>query len=167
MTVIDNICGLIDLSGSIVNGNFITREFGYVGMGRQFKDTKSSLFDFKPFMTDMVDLSRLSRHKKTKTRREIIVYNINDLDDHVVRFYDAVKTKRKDVLGYKGGHVEKDILEDLDIPSVNIEDMGCPRFDDLRCERFNRLACQYHRNQSLHCPKAEVAAFKEWLEENC
>lgn len=167
MTDIGKICGIIDLSGSLVNGTFITREFGCVGMGRRYQVPESFLFDYKPYMIDMADMKVSSHKKKTKYRPELKFYDVNDLDDHVVRFYQAVKTKEKNIVGFKGGHCEWDLLVDLDIPHVNIEEMGCPRYEDLSCERFDRLACPYHRNNGYHCPKAEVAAFKYWLLENC
>ena len=41
---------------------------------------------------------------------------------------------KRTVVGYKGGHVEKDLLQKLNIPSLNLETLGCPKYDDLRSQ---------------------------------
>ena len=55
------------------------------------------------------------------------------------------------VIGYKGGHVEKDFLQRLGIPSVNLEEFGCPKFEHLTAPDFNPVeGCGFHVRQS-HC----------------
>ena len=36
------------------------------------------------------------------------------------------------MVGYKGGHVEKDLLVKLNIPCLDLETLGCPKYDKLR-----------------------------------
>ena len=34
-------------------------------------------------------------------------------------------------MAYKGGHLERDLLKELNIPTVNLEDLGCPYLELL------------------------------------
>ena len=43
-------------------------------------------------------------------------------------FYQDYSTVERAVVGYKGGHMEKDVLTQLNIPSLNLETVGCPRY---------------------------------------
>ena len=39
-------------------------------------------------------------------------------------------------MGFKRGHVEKDMLDYLDIPHLNLERWGCPKFKLLSDQGF-------------------------------
>ena len=54
----------------------------------------------------------------------------------VKEFFVKQKQNGESCLAYKGGHLERDLLRELEIPSVNLEDLGCPKADKL----FNQLA---------------------------
>ena len=41
--------------------------------------------------------------------------------------YEDHKTVERDLVIYKGGHVESDLLKRLQIPCFNIEVVGCPK----------------------------------------
>ena len=70
---------------------------------------------------------------------------------NVVALYRKYRTKTMGVIGYKGGHVEKDLLQRLGIPSVNLEEFGCPKFEHLMVPDFNPVeGCGFHVRQS-HC----------------
>ena len=56
---------------------------------------------------------------------------ICELENIVSSFYREVKRSESSVLGYKGGHVEEDLLERLDIPCVNLERFGCLKAEEL------------------------------------
>ena len=43
--------------------------------------------------------------------------------------YVTCSEGKRTVVGYKGGHVEKDLLQKLNIPSLNLETLGCPKYD--------------------------------------
>ena len=40
---------------------------------------------------------------------------------------DGTANSRQTVVAYKGGHVEKDLLNKLNIPCLNLETWGCPK----------------------------------------
>ena len=71
------------------------------------------------------------------------------------------------MVGYKGGHVEKDLLNKLNIPSLNLETLGCPKYDVLRHEhlKYTNLSpsCGFHQDDTRHhCPVTECHAFYVW-----
>lgn len=163
------ICGIIDFAGSWYNGQFLVREIGYVGLGRNIRNAKGEVYDYKPYMLSYADppARRRSRKSEPLPTPQLEVLDITDVDSQVLDFYNAVKTKRNTIVAFKGGECEKDLLEKLGIPFMNLEDIGCPRFDEMDTKRFRAFACKYHKNRDLHCPVAEVTAFKEWYIEKC
>ena len=56
------------------------------------------------------------------------------------------------MVAYKGGHIERDLLSQLDIPCVNVEEYGCPKVDDLVHLGFGYplWPTSDHRRLSLH-----------------
>lgn len=163
------ICAIIDLAGSRYNGEFLVREIGYIGLGRYFKTAKGEIYDFKPFMLGFAEPPARKRGRRSAAPPPppIDVLDLNDLDSNVIEFYETVKTKANNVIAFKGGDCEKELLERLGIPYKNLEDLGCPRYDDMDTRRYKHLACKYHKKKDLHCPMSEVTAFKDWFVENC
>lgn len=161
----NKVCGIIDFSGSNYRGNFLVREVGMVGIGRRFRRAKGEVYDFRPFIISMAeDFSPQRKRRKTfrYRRRRMKIFDLDDLEDRLLHFYDTVRTRRRDVIAYKGGIIERDILEDLGIPYLNLEDLGCPRWDDMQSRKYEELSCEYHGRRNLHCPISEVASFKKW-----
>ena len=77
--------------------------------------------------------------------------------------YKTYSTPERNRVAYKGGHVEKDLLAKLGIPSLDLETVGCPKFESL-----NRLttvgSCGHHLNPLRHhCPRVECYHFMQWL----
>ena len=46
--------------------------------------------------------------------------------------HDVYGIVKRTMVGYKGGHVEKDVLKQLNIPSLNLETVGCSKYDVLK-----------------------------------
>jgi len=72
------------------------------------------------------------------------------------------------LIAYKGGHLEKDLLDKMGLPSVNLEDFGCPKADSLRSSHYPPgKACGFHKEHVcttfIHCPKQETYLFFQWL----
>ena len=66
-----------------------------------------------------------------------------------------------DLVAYKAGRVVKELLKELNIPSINLEDFGCPKYDKLPEPKIND--CGFHIAKRLHCPKKEGVAFATWI----
>ena len=53
------------------------------------------------------------------------------------------------MVAYKGGHVEKDLLKKLNIPSLALETWGCPKYEQLKQTIVEPLAsCGFHLNDN-------------------
>ena len=83
----------------------------------------------------------------------------------VKEFFAKQKQNGESCLAYKGGHLERDLLRELEIPSVNLEDLGCPKADKLFNQLGSKKNCGKHlqRDAYHHCAKVEVEAFAHWL----
>lgn len=84
------------------------------------------------------------------------------------------------VVGYKGGYLELCLLNHLSVKSVDLTQLGCPRFDEffdlpkysnLLLETktvLNQLSCDRHTQikpssrYKIHCCKHEVFMFRQW-----
>ena len=76
-------------------------------------------------------------------------------------------THHQDLMAYKGGHVEKDLLTKLNIPHVDLEFFDCPKANQLLPRGFQPiLYCGYHMHTHTHCPKVECFLDWQWLNEN-
>ena len=80
--------------------------------------------------------------------------------------YRDCSNDERTVVEYKGGHVEKDLLTKLNIPCLNLETLGCPKYDKLRriIPRNTLLSsCGFHADDNVHhCPVTECHAFWCW-----
>ena len=81
--------------------------------------------------------------------------------------YGDYSTPDRTVVGYKGGHMEKDLLNKLNIPSLNLETLGCPKYDVLRSDDLKHYkllsSCGFHKDDTRHhCPVTECHAFWVW-----
>ncbi|KAK0071525.1 hypothetical protein PV326_001154 [Microctonus aethiopoides] len=83
------------------------------------------------------------------------------------------------LIGYKGGHVEKDLLNKLGYGhlGVNIEDFGCPKFENL-LQQYPKwmencpLPCNRHHSvidkktgiiKTAHCALTECVMFAKYI----
>ena len=56
-------------------------------------------------------------------------YEQDQADIVLLRLYNQYKTFERTVVAYKGDHIEKDLLNKLNIPSLDFETLGCPKYD--------------------------------------
>ena len=87
------------------------------------------------------------------------------IEDIFSRYKDCCNGERT-VAGYKGGHVEKDLLMKLNIPCLNLQTLGCPK-----CDKLTHIIPQeklipsygFHAHDSVHhSPVPECHAFWYW-----
>ena len=93
--------------------------------------------------------------------------SIYKLESIVSSFYSEVKQSESSVLAYKGGHYERDLLGNLDIPMINLENYGCPKVERLIGQLAWMETCGNHLTADayLHCPKVEVEAMEWWIQD--
>ena len=130
------------------------------------------------------ELNYVNRKQVLKTAsfltRHIHGMEFKDLPEHlppeflpsiILRIYETCFRKFGRVLiAYKGGEIERKLLNALYIPNINLEVWDCPKYNDLVSVYSppDMLNCGLHTHFSHtvilpHCPKQETFVFKMWL----
>ena len=165
----DQVGLILDIDGfRLSSGQFLVRELGWCTI----KGENDSQHFYSPLRYK--DLS----YKDRRT--------VNYIYRHVrgLRFeanYREAALPQRDVVGviralykggiiaYKGGQIEKELLDKLGLPSVNLEDFGCPKADKLWSSHYPPgKSCGHHKIDTMkfiHCPKQETFLFFQWLKE--
>ena len=167
-------CLCIDLDGFRIRNKFIVRELGWSD-GEQ-----SSCFHYTHDM-HYEDLSYQDKKTVNYARRHVHgltfrpnpqehryfgLHSQDELEEDLAFLYELNATRDSPVVAYKGGQLEKDLLNKLNIPSVNLETLGCPKYDELRKNKPQRN-CGCHRgSRANHCSMAECRLFMEWYNVN-
>ena len=76
-------------------------------------------------------------------------------------------TAEKPVIAYKGGNIERDLLNELELPCVDLEAFGCPKVQDLIHSGlgYEMWDCGHHNGMgTAHCAMAECQILHEWIE---
>jgi hypothetical protein len=70
------------------------------------------------------------------------------------------------LVGYKGGVVEYNVVNKMGVNSINIELLGCPKYEEL-LSRYNveQKCCKYHKSNFFHCAGHEVELFARFINE--
>ena len=167
----NDIIAIIDMDGFVVNKEFYCRELGMLNVD---KDTGMS-WHFNTGL-NWQNLSLKDQKCCAYVCRQIMKLPFNDyralqlnhLPEIVKCFYSELKISETSTLAYKGGHFEKELLQKLNIPAVNLEIYGCPRADHIFKDMVWLETCGKHfgKNSYRHCAKAEVEAYGLWLKEN-
>lgn len=165
---------LIDADGFHVNGVFLVKELAVCDM-----------------LTQRIVLHRFRVGKFNKlpeqTRKQVVWLrnNIHGLDfidgpldapqsevDTVISTLAYNAHKNNELIGYKGGQYELDMLSrcGYGFLGINIELFGCPRLDILIAQNQNltHYMCTHHRplrkkSKVSHCPQMEVMYFMVYL----
>jgi hypothetical protein len=74
--------------------------------------------------------------------------------------------RNADLVGYKGGNIERDLLNMLGVSCINMEIMACPKYEQL-LSKYNvePETCGYHiKRGRYHCSRHEVKLFSQFLD---
>lgn len=170
-----NVCLVIDFDGFHLDKKFHVREMGFTSLTSDYKGChrfkldhladRATPKDWKTidYCTDRVHGLTLGSWPGEHLFREETLRQLVQIE------YEEARTFEKYLVAFKGGHVERDLLEELQIPHVDLEDFGCPKFDDLQHPMKSMLKdCGYHRKLKragavAHCAKVECFLFAEWV----
>ena len=167
---LERICLIVDMEGFFLP-KFYCRELGYANY---LGGCGSKYYEMSMKYTDLI----LSQQKQVAfVRRRIhgmpfIPTHFEDakpqeqLAQDVMELYELYKTEAKTVVAYKGGHIERDILLKLDIPSVDLEAFGRPKVYDLMHLGlgYEVWDCGHHHGAgTAHCALAECQILQEWV----
>jgi hypothetical protein len=167
---VKDIAAIIDMDGFSVNGKFLSKELGFLKVGDA--TAQSFFFDISLRWRDLTpkDL-RTCKYVQTRIHKlpfgvpaGIDAIPLSALKETVRNLY--CNMRKNSLLAYKGGNYEKNLLADLNIPSVNIECFGCPKAQKLFGQMIWLETCGKHLTIDAyqHCPKVEVEAYGLWLE---
>ena len=161
---------ILDLDGYRISGKpFIVREMGWCNMYGQSASvhfthplnyTQLSVKDKRTvnYIYNHVHGLRFQATAKEKALPQ------DQLEIFIQTLYDTLSTKDQTVVAYKGGTLERDILNKLQLPHVDLEWFHCPKADQLVSSEFNPgPSCGHHRTAEnkklIHCPKQETYLF--------
>ena len=76
------------------------------------------------------------------------------LEMFVSTLYEQRRRRQQYIVVNKGGHIEKDLLNKLNIPCVDLKEFGCPKANELLL---------IGGNAHTHCSLVECYLFWQWL----
>ena len=168
---LERICLYIDMEGFFLP-KFHVRELGYAnylgGSGSKHYWMPMLYTDLVPsqqrqanFVTRRIHgLPFTPTHFEDAQPQEQLVQDVTDL-------YQLYMTPEKPTIAYKGGHIEKDLLKELELgPFVDLEDFGCPKVVDLIHAGLTQEVwdCGLHQgNGAAHCAMAECQIVRDWV----
>lgn len=175
------ICLIIDFDGYIFDKIFKPREIGYCSLTSDEND--SILVDLRASVKTMT-----KEDKKCNTYIKSFICGLtltpvdteencideNETENVIMKLYNDHKTVTKSIVAYKGGIHEKNLLDKLEIPNLNLEDYECPKFEKLlsmfrdEIEKSGKKTCGRHiqlkdRNKVVHCSRMETYVFAKWV----
>ena len=162
---LENVCLILDLEGYFVQKKFYVRELGWTTWEGHFGAQHYQ----QPFRWKA--LSQMDRLTAKYVYHRIHglpfeddpqekARHLENLKRDVLELYAQARTTERFLVGYKGGHVEKDLLQELDLPAINLEHYGCPKFEKLNTISIIK-DCGHHRFKK-HCAMVESHAFWQW-----
>ena len=79
-----------------------------------------------------------------------------DQVDVLLRLYNQYRTKERTVVTYKGGNVEKDLLDKLNISNINLGTWGCPKYQQSKQTIVEPLSsCEWRSKLTLTNPSSD------------
>ena len=157
--------------GGVLLPKFYARELGYAnylgGFGQHFHDMPMKYTDLLPSQVKQVVYVTRRIHGLSLTPTHFENAKPQDqLPLDVTNLYKQYKTNQKTVVAYKGGHIEKDLMNKLDFPSVNLEEFCCPKVEELIQMGCGQEVwdCGHHMGTGIaHCSVAECRILQEWI----
>ena len=166
----DSLCLVIDIEGFFVQKKFQARKMGYYSrndyFGRHAFFQQTTLKDLSHKDKKTVNFAKLKIHRLTyQPRYRERAYGQDQADIVLLRLYNQYKNFERTVVAYKKGHIEKDLLNKLNIPCFDFETLGCPKYDQLKPTIVEPLAsCGFQLNDNIHhCPMTGCHAFWLWF----
>ena len=92
-------------------------------------------------------------------RRNENAHDQECLEEDILNLYKEARGGQVNVVAYREGQVEKELLNKLKIPNIkNIKELGCPGTTP------GATGCDFHIDQ-LCCAKAECDELWQWMED--
>jgi hypothetical protein len=171
---LENIVLIIDFEGFQTVYGFHIKEFGSVKMTDGIPSS-----DFVELPLRYHELNEKDRVMAAYVKRNIhglrydnnpyLDLSIKSMKLHIKKMYENLSYANPDALvAYKGGHIERDLLKEIGIPSVNLEHLGLTsKFDKLDIPIPDSIKpCSRHAKiPNVHCPIVELYVFYTWIKQ--
>ena len=167
--VLDRVCATIDMDGFMIDGRFHCRELGWANRKNECGNVKFTM------PCRFRDLKNDDKKRAKYVTKRVIGLSFDDgpkespfglgcLSGMVQTIYLQSMSKEWDCVAYKGGHFERDLLQSLGIPVINLEDYGCQRYKELMGTGYDQTkTCGQHTGgRDIHCATDECYAFMKW-----
>ena len=133
----NSVCLVIDLKGFFVQTKFQVREMGYYSWDEHFDRhaffQPAALKNLSHKDKKTVNFAKHNIHGLTyQPCYQERAYEYDEVDIVLLRLYNQYKTEERTVVAFKGGHVEKDLLNKLNIPCIDLETWGCSKYEQLK-----------------------------------
>lgn len=118
---------------------------------------------YQVYMPDLY-LASKSVQYQVKHIHGLLVVHTKCTDDFLL-YWEVLKLLRDefivsaDLVAYKGGTIEHDLLKRLGTKGINIEILGCEKYG------ISPIRCQYHNPGDYHCSQHEVQVFARFLQD--
>ena len=87
----------------------------------------------------------------------------HELKTDAQHLYEQHKTTERSLVAYKWSLIQRQWLTSWGMPHIDLEPLGCPKFNDL--PRLSSVAsCGQHKHPlQLHCPQVKCYHFVQWM----
>ncbi len=86
--------------------------------------------------------------------------------DAVMFFFKPTLSNSNTLVAYKGRTIEYKTLKSMNVKSINIEILGCPKYENLLSKyNIEHKCCKYHKSNLFHCSGHEVEVFTRFINE--
>ena len=170
--IIDSVCLVVHLHGFYFDHyrGFKVQEMGYCAvessengsyryqMVRDYKDLSQRKLKTAKFVINRV-------HGLTNNPREYDRWGRRlNVEQDLMDLYEQFRTDQRFRLGYKGRSNEKNLLENLGIPFVNLERLGCIAYGEI--PKINqRVGCGMHvKGKEDACSQLKCVRFVEFIQ---
>ena len=167
---LDKVAVVLDLESFFVDGKHNPRELGWVDHRGDHGNLKFKMPCKFDELSDKDKRTALFVIRKVTGLRfennpEECTLNGDELEKVILAVYQNSKTQQKNLIAFKGGHTERDLLRRLNIPSIDIEEHECPKYVDmLKAGHKPKRNCGQHAVGScFHCATEECYAFFKWI----
>ena len=163
----DDVCLVIDMECFCVDGVYRCRELGFCSWRGDCGRVAVTPFKRRCHLTtrEKQQVHYVTREihglSYTPDRRE---NEIRSVRHYLQQLYAEFSTDQRRRIAFKGGHIEKDLLLSCNIPHLDLESLGCPKYDVLRQQLPGAgETCGWHAMPDKHhCAMAECRAFFAW-----
>ena len=167
----DGVCGVLEMFGFFIGKNFYPREVGMSGRNGTSSHQKYVIpFEYQQLDSgDQMLVQVCKRHihgLKFHARKEENAHKQDRLEQDVLGLYESAKSETRDVMAYRGGQPERDLLTKLNIPSLDLNALGYPKLKFLKTSGYQLSdGCDHHigRSPDIKCAYALCSIFQKWI----